>query len=73
MVCASLLDALPVCSVADHEEARALVERYRLFSIGLGWVDVHLLAAARLTGELLLTLDDPLAGAAKKLRISALD
>ena len=68
----ALLDALPTCPAADHDEVLALVERHRLFSTGLGWVDMHLLAAARLTGEFLLTLDAPLARAAKKLGVTTL-
>jgi predicted nucleic acid-binding protein len=69
----SLLDALPACAVANQDEALALVEQHRLFSTGLGWVDVHLLTAARLTGDLLMTLHAPLARAAKKLGVAALE
>ena len=69
----ALFDALPSCEVADHDEVLSLVERNKLWSSGLGWVDVHLLAAARLTGEFLITLDTPLARAAKRLGVTALE
>ncbi|HJX14939.1 MAG TPA: PIN domain-containing protein [Candidatus Deferrimicrobiaceae bacterium] len=53
----SLLTALPRAAVAGHEEALAFVEANRLMGRGIGWVDVHLLASARLTGIPLWTLD----------------
>src|SRR4030066_1929605 len=46
----SLLTALPRAAVAGHEEALAFVEANRLMGRGIGWVDVHLLASARLAG-----------------------
>lgn len=68
-----LLDALPHCAAVEHAEALTFVERHRLWASGLGWVDVHLLAAARLTGEPLITLDRPLARAARRLGITPLE
>jgi predicted nucleic acid-binding protein len=44
-----LLGNLPVAAVADAEEALAFIERHRLHGTGLGYVDVHLLAAVALT------------------------
>ena len=69
----ALLDALPSCEVADHDEVLSFVEQNRLWSSGLGWVDVHLLAAARLSGEFLVTLDASLARAAKRLGVTAVE
>ena len=66
-----LLAALPACGVAEHEEVLALVNHHRLMGSGLGWVDVHLLAAARLSGERLWTLDRALGKAAVQLGVSA--
>jgi len=41
-----LLGELPSAALVGHDEAMALVERHDLPSAGIGWVDVHLLAAA---------------------------
>jgi hypothetical protein len=41
----------------------------RLHGLGLGWVDMHLLAAARLGASELYTLDRKLGEAAKRLHI----
>ncbi|MFQ5827619.1 MAG: type II toxin-antitoxin system VapC family toxin [Candidatus Methylomirabilia bacterium] len=66
-----LLAALPEARVAEHEEALHLLELERLSSRGLGWIDVHLLASALLTGCSLWTLDGPLRRAAAALKVSA--
>jgi predicted nucleic acid-binding protein len=67
----ALLRDLPQLPVVDHEEALAFVGAHRLHARGVGWVDVHLLAAAMLTGVRLWTLDRALEAAARALRISA--
>ena len=64
-----LLKALPSCAVADHDEVLGMVDAHRLMGSGLGWVDMHLLAAALLSGDPLWTLDRALALAAKRLKI----
>jgi predicted nucleic acid-binding protein len=64
-----LLSALPSCEEAEHEEVLSLVDRHKLMGSGLGWVDVHLLASARLSGERLWTIDRALARAARRLDI----
>ena len=51
----------------DHDEVLALVDARGLAATGLGWVDVHLLAAALVSGEGLWTLDARLARAAARL------
>ena len=60
------LGRLPAAVVARHEEALQLLESHRLWGTGLGWIDVHLLASALLTGCRLWTLDHRLASAAGK-------
>jgi predicted nucleic acid-binding protein len=66
------LQALPVAPVASDVEALALIETRRLLGRGLGYMDVHLLAAALLSSELeLWTLDGPLAAAAQRLGVAA--
>ena len=65
----NLLAHLPQARVAEHDEVLNLVETERLYGRGLGWVDAHLIASARITGCGLLTLDRPLRRVAADLRI----
>jgi predicted nucleic acid-binding protein len=46
------------------------VEANRLMGSGVGWIDVHLLASAKLVGLSLWTLDRRLASAASALGIA---
>ncbi len=62
-----LLRELPRAPVATFEEALVVLEAHSLHGIGLGWVDVHLLASARLAALPLWTLDRKLAEAARML------
>ena len=64
-----LVSALQACEEVEHGEVLAMLEAHRLMGSGLGWVDVHLLAAARLSGERLWTLDRALGRAARQLDI----
>jgi predicted nucleic acid-binding protein len=66
----SLLKALPAAATALHEEVLQLIENHRLMGLGLGYVDVHLLAAALLTAVPLWTHDKPLKEAAIKLQVA---
>ncbi len=66
----ALLDSLPAARECTHDEARALIEREQLVALGVGIVDIHLLASARLSGARLWTLDRRLDNAAKKLKIA---
>jgi predicted nucleic acid-binding protein len=64
-----LLQNLPTATVADSDEVLAYIERHRLFGKGIGYVDVHLLAATALTeGTTLWTRDKRLRAAAESLR-----
>ena len=65
-----LLEALPEAEMAEHREVLEFVERERLYGRGIGWVDAHLLAAARLAGAALWTLDRPLLQVASALAIA---
>lgn len=60
----STLAALPVAARASDVEVLRFVEDRRLRGRGLGWVDVHLLAAALLSHCRLWTLDKRLASTA---------
>ena len=66
-VLAALSD-LPSAIVATDAEALAFIDRHTLFGRGIGYVDAHLLAAARLTaGTGLWTNDRKLHGVAQAL------
>lgn len=66
-----LMSHLPHARVGDHNEILHLVETRRLYGTGLGWIDVHLLGSALLTGCSLWTLDQALLAAARQLDISS--
>lgn len=59
--------------LATQHEMRVLVERQRLSGLGLGWIDVGLLASARLGGARLWTKDKPLRRAARALNVGYLE
>jgi len=64
------LRSLPMAITADHEEILRFIEMHRLMGKGLGYVDVHLLASALLSGMGFWTKDRNLEKAARKLDIS---
>ncbi|MGZ4886673.1 MAG: type II toxin-antitoxin system VapC family toxin [Candidatus Aminicenantales bacterium] len=64
-----LMRNLPQAAVTGHDEVMRFIEFDRLMGIGLGYIDVHLLASARLTMTPLWTMDLPLRKAAAKLEI----
>jgi predicted nucleic acid-binding protein len=61
------LQTLPSAALASTAEALRLIEDRRLYGRGLGWIDVHLLASALVSGCAFWTLDKRLANAAAKL------
>jgi predicted nucleic acid-binding protein len=65
----SLLQLLPMTMEAEHEEVLLFMENNRLMGKGMGYVDVHLLASAVLTGVPIWTFDKKLAYAASSLRV----
>jgi predicted nucleic acid-binding protein len=66
------LRGLPRTAVATDEEVMHLIEERALHSLGIGYVDAHLVAAAKLTpGTLLWTRDQRLRAACEKLRLGA--
>ena len=66
----SLLSHLPSSAVATDSEVLSFIVRNALFGRGIGCVDVHLLAAARLTaGTRLWTNDRRLGAVAERLGV----
>jgi hypothetical protein len=51
------LEALPSAVSATHEEVMRLIEDRKLWGLGIGWIDVHLLASALLSHCQFWTLD----------------
>jgi predicted nucleic acid-binding protein len=69
----SALRDLPQTEVATPQEVLHFIEEQRLFGLGIGYVDVHLLAAVRLTaGASLWTRDRRLDGVAGRLGLAAI-
>ena len=53
-----MLNSLPVTAMASHEEALRFISNFSLAGRGLGYIDIHLLAAVSLTPETLLWSKD---------------
>ena len=66
----SLLQALPAAIQAEHEEVMQFIENDNLMGKGLGYIDMHLLASARLTKVPLWTLDKKLNEVSSKLGLA---
>ena len=66
----ALLDQLPQLRIARHEEVRAMIEDRRLYGLGIGWTDAHLIASVFLNPPTLLwTKDKQLRGVAERLGV----
>ena len=67
-----MLRRLPQATSASHGELLEFIDREVLFGRGIGYVDAHLLAAARLTaGTKLWTRDRRLQAVAAQLGLAA--
>ena len=66
----ALLEALPMGFPVEHKEVLAFIEGRSLMGKGLGYIDVHLLASAVLTGLPIWTFDKKLAQVADTLHHS---
>jgi Predicted nucleic acid-binding protein, contains PIN domain len=64
-----LLGALPVAPVASHYEVLDLIANEQLYATGLGAVDAHLIASARLAGVPLWSKDKKLSLAAARIGV----
>jgi predicted nucleic acid-binding protein len=61
-----LLQGLPMATVASDAEVLLLIEREQLMGRGIGYIDAHLLASARLSHCRLWTQDRRLAAVAQE-------
>ena len=66
----SLLQTLPLAPTVSLDEVLYFVEHNKLTGTGIGFVDAHLLASAKLAGLPLWTSDKRLRAAAVKLELS---
>jgi predicted nucleic acid-binding protein len=67
----TLLRGLPMAVSASDDEVQTLIEQTPLYSLGIGYIDAHLLAATRLTPHMRLwTRDRRLHTAAQNLGIA---
>lgn len=66
----SLLHALPHVTKADDDEILFFIEQHDLMGLGIGLIDIHLLAACKLSKIKLLTKDKRLHAAARQLQLS---
>jgi predicted nucleic acid-binding protein len=68
-----LLQSLPLSPVADENEVLFFIDQHALIGRGIGYVDVHLLASARLAKARLWTRDKRLATVANELGIAYME
>lgn len=66
----TLLKSLPSAPVLAFDELEFFIDRHRLIGRGIGFVDVHLLAAARLSSIPIWTADKRLNAAADILSVA---
>lgn len=65
----SLMQSLPMLDAVEHEELLLFIEYNKMMGAGLGFVDVHLMAAAMLAGIPLWTQDKRLKQTCSRLSI----
>ena len=66
----SLLKSLPTALLVDFEEFLFFVDQNGIYGRGIGFVDVHLLASAQISGATLWTADKRLKSAAGQLGLA---
>ena len=64
------LRTLPHCQTGTTEECLDFIEVHTLYGRGMGWNDLQLLVAARLSGHPLWSLDTRLTEAAEELGVA---
>lgn len=69
-----LLNHLPQAEAATDQEVLTMIDNHQLFGLGIGYVDVHLLAATMLTiGARMWTRDKRLAAVVDQLELGRAD
>jgi predicted nucleic acid-binding protein len=66
-----LLSALPEAVVASDDEVMELIGCEKLYGLGIGFIDAHLLASARLSRGALWTRDKKLLSVAVELSLAS--
>ena len=66
----SLLAQLPQPPVVTHQEVFGFIEQHRLMGLGLGFIDIHLLASCQIACLSLWTEDKPLHKVAQHLGLA---
>jgi predicted nucleic acid-binding protein len=66
-----LLNRLPKASVASHQEVLDFNRKERLYGTGVGAIDIHIMASARLMGAKVWSQDKALCRQAQRLGILA--
>ena len=69
----TLLQTLPVSPVVSDKESLCFIDNYSLMARGIGYIDVQLLASARLAGAHLWTRDKRLQTVALELGLAHLE
>jgi predicted nucleic acid-binding protein len=67
----TLLTDLPRLATIPDDELLTFIDVHRLMGSGVGWIDIHLLAAAVMARERLWTKDRRLLDAATRLGVNA--
>jgi hypothetical protein len=65
----AMLRSLPHAKSGSPDECLGAIETHGLYGRGVGWIDVQLLVAARLSHAMLWSLDQPLIEAAQQLKV----
>ncbi|MDZ8117407.1 type II toxin-antitoxin system VapC family toxin [Pontiella agarivorans] len=65
----SLLHALPRIKKAEDDEVLFFIEKHKLHGLGIGLIDIHLLASCKLGNVKLFTKDRRLNAAAEELKL----
>jgi predicted nucleic acid-binding protein len=64
-----MLSDLPSLQPATEFEAMSMIERHALAGVGLGYIDVHLMASAAIAGVRVWTTDKAMAAASTRIGI----
>jgi len=69
----SLFKSLPIAKIVEHDEVLKFIEKRNLMGMGLGYIDIHLLASAILSDSPIWSLDKKLNKIANAMDISFRD